>query len=130
MSLPYLPSADLDDRNEIIRHYFTLGFKYDEILAFLSSFHNYTLSLAQLKRILKRLGLGRRGSSKDQIQTVINAVENELRGTGKDLGYRAMHAKITKFCSIVTDRETVRLVLNHLDPDGVFFRRQRRLRRR
>jgi hypothetical protein len=126
MSFPYLPSAGLD-RNVIITQYFTFGFKYDEILAFLSLFHNYTLSLTH---ILKKLDLGQRGRSKDQIQTVINAVENELRGTGKDLEYRAMHAKITKFCSIVTDRETVRLVLRHLDPDGVLFRRQRRLRRR
>jgi hypothetical protein len=41
-----------------------------------------------------------------------------------------MHQKITKLYQLVTDRETVRLILNHLDPEGVQFRRQRRLRRR
>ena len=78
MSLPYLPSADLDDRNEIIRRYFTLGFKYDEILAFLSSFHKYTLSLAQLKRILKRLNW--LGTYDLDIILTSNCTSNQLYG--------------------------------------------------
>ena len=39
-----------------------------------------------------------------------------------------MHDKLRKNHRIVTDRETVRLILSHLDPDGVQIRRQRRLR--
>jgi hypothetical protein len=41
-----------------------------------------------------------------------------------------MHAKLTKIHHIATDRETVRKILNFIDPDGVRIRRQRRLRRR
>ena len=47
-------------RNRLILQYFNLGMKYAEIVAFLSSYHGITLSVQQLKRVLKQLGRSRR----------------------------------------------------------------------
>ncbi|XP_013381978.1 uncharacterized protein LOC106152794 [Lingula anatina] len=131
MSQENLPLIGFDnEKDTLIATYFELGFKYQEILAFLATIHEWPMSLVQLKRNLKRLGLGRRSLYKDSFQSVTEAVQFELRGTGKDLGYRSMHDRITKIHKLVTDRETVRVILNYLDPEGVQCRRQRRLRRR
>ena len=52
-------------RNDIIENYFHLGLEYSEILLFLGLFHGITLSLRQLKRLLKAKGLGRRRNPSD-----------------------------------------------------------------
>ena len=129
-SRAYLPfTTATTDKNDLIKSYFQLGFNYLDIVSFLVLYHNTNISLRQVKRILKKLNLSRR-RHKDDIQVITELVERELCGTGRDLGYRSMHEKLLKIHHAVTDRETVRLILQHLDPDGVQFRRQRRLRRR
>lgn len=117
------------DREELIGHYFTLGFAYQEIVMFLHAIHGFTVSLRQLKRILRSLNLYRR-KHKHDINIVARSVEEELNGSGINLGYRSMHRRLMQMHGIVTDRETVRLVMKHLDPDGVMSRIQRRLSRR
>ena len=73
-----------------IGHYQTiLGLDYTEILLYLMLFHGITLSLRQLKNILKTKGLGRRRNRSD-LREVIQAVEEELRGSGSSIGYRQM----------------------------------------
>ena len=54
-----------DNDNDIIENYFHLGLEYSEILLFLGLFHGITLSLRQLKRLLKAKGLGRRRNPSD-----------------------------------------------------------------
>ena len=49
------------DREELIIFYFSLGHSYKRILNFLS-LHGVSLSMRQLKRKLKKLHLGRRGT--------------------------------------------------------------------
>ena len=90
MSLSYLPFSDDQnpDRDELIDKYFSLGFKYEEILGFLCTYQSCVLSLVQLKRILKRLGLGRRGRSKDNIQSVMNVIRVEL------LAHKGFHIEV------------------------------------
>ena len=75
------------ERTDLIKHYFSLGLQYSEILAFLLSFHGIQLSLRQLRRILRREGLRRRKDHSD-IEQVINAIETELEGSGNRIGYR------------------------------------------
>ena len=53
------------ERADLIKHYFSLGLQYSEILAFLLSFHEIQLSLRQLRRILRREGLRRRKDHSD-----------------------------------------------------------------
>ena len=79
-------AAVLTARAGLIDQYFNLGLNYSEILLFLGLSHGCFLSIRQLKRILKHLGLGRRNRSNPQI--ICEAIEEELHGSGSMLGYR------------------------------------------
>lgn len=84
----YLPINEGNiDRNEAIRCYFSLGFNASEILGFLLNVHGIQLSMRQLRRILKRLGCKRKGQSTD-FGIIVQAIEQELRGSGSIIGYR------------------------------------------
>ena len=127
----YLPlqSPGLYERDGLIERYFMLGFDYIEIVAFLALGHGIFLSLRQLKRILRQRSLRRRGRPSDGWD-VLAAVENELNGSGSSVGYRLMHQRLRIDYHLQVDRETVRLVLKALDPEGVEARSKRKLRRR
>ena len=49
----------------LVRAYFEAGYAYSLILRFLESLHSITLSLRTLKRLLRQMGLRRRGSVRD-----------------------------------------------------------------
>ena len=117
------------NRNEIIEEYFKFGFCYSEILSFLLLCHGISISLRQLKRIIKQRGLYRRKHPSD-LRIVVDVIQHELRGAGCCLGYRLMHQKLQNEYGLTTDRETVRKVLKGLDPEGVQNRSRKRLRRR
>ena len=127
----YIPTlqANPGGRNDIIESYFRLGLNYTEILLYLVLFHGITLSLRQLKRILKTKGLGRRRNPSD-LREVCQAVEEELRGSGSSIGYRQMTQRLLNDYRLVVDRETVRELLKILDPEGVELRGRRSLKRR
>ena len=126
--LPYLPAlrSGQRSRNLLIQEYFNLGFGYTEILAFLCILHGIHLSLCDLKRILCRNGLRRRGTSSN-LHDVISAVEQELSHSGSLLGYRQMHQRITLDYGMIVDRETIRQILVALDPSGVRERARHKL---
>lgn len=92
-SLAVLPSYSPAIRNntvmrdEIIENYFSLGLTAPEIALFLISVHGIGISLRQLKRTLRRLGCTRR-RRRSNLNEVVEAVEEELRGSGSLLGYR------------------------------------------
>ena len=117
------------ERDELIERYFSIGLGYDEILLFLALLHSITLSIRQLKRILRSRGLRRRGNRSDPRQ-VCRAVEEELRGSGSTIGYRHMTQRLGVNYGLVVDKATVRELLKILDPDGVAARSRHRLRRR
>ena len=48
------------ERDELIGAYFRLGYEYKLIVCFLHFKHGVNISLRQLKRVLRRLGLRRR----------------------------------------------------------------------
>lgn len=128
----YLPCdfhVDFLNRGELIRTYFNLGFTYIEILAFLSQKHGIRLGLRQLCRILRSMGLKRKKTFID-FPAVIGAIEFELSHTGGTMGYRSMQSRLRNVHDVHVDRESVRLILRYLDPDGVNLRQQRRLYRR
>ena len=116
-------------RTDLIKHYFSLGLQYSEILAFLLSFHGIQLSLRQLRRILRREGLRGRKDHSD-IEQVINAIETELEGSGNRIGYRQMHQRLRNDYGFVVQKEIVREIIKELDPVGVQARSSKRLRRR
>lgn len=115
-------------RDDLIEHYFRLGIQYSEILHFLSALHGITLSLRQLKRILKLRDLSRNHYS--SLNDIVDGIESELSGSGKLVGYRAMHQRITMWHGLSVSRETVRILLKNLDPVGVERRSRHKLTRR
>ena len=126
----YVPLSRVEiDRDTLISVYFNLGFTCNEIAAFLKKCHGIQLSVRQLKRVLKSKGLQRK-RRKSLLQHVVNAVREELNGSGNLIGYRQMHRRIMIDHGLVIDRDTVRIILKHLDPAGVEHRSRRTFRRR
>ena len=111
-----------------ITSYFLSGYSYDEILTTLSSIHGVDISMRQLHRKLRSLGLYRRGHH-DSINVIINAINTELQGSGSDFGHRLMHQKL-RSKRYTIDRESVQIALKFLDPNGVESRTSHRFRRR
>ena len=97
---------------DLIESYFNHELEYTEILLFLVFSQGINLSLRQVKRILKAKGLERR-KNPSNLREVVQAVEEELRGSGSHIGYRQMTQRL------VVGKEIVRELLNILDPDGV-----------
>ena len=127
----YIPAIETHglSRDDIVEKYFTLGFSNAEILGFIVNVHGIRLSLRQLKRILQKRNCKRR-NDQDDLEDVVRAIENELNGSGSIIGYRSMHQRLTNEYGLVVTRNTVRLILKILDPDGVESRSRHRLRRR
>ena len=127
----YIPTLQVNPggRNDFVERYFRLGFDYTEILLYLMLFHGTSLSLRQLKRLLKAKGLGRRRNPSD-LREVCDAVEEELRGSGSNIGYRQMTQRLVNDYGLIVDRETVRELLKILDSEGVELRAKRSLKRR
>ena len=79
----------MEDRNDLIEHYFNLGYQQKEILSCLLLIHDQSLSSRQLRRILALRGLTRR-KHVSKLSTVINRKERELQSSGRNIGYRSM----------------------------------------
>ena len=107
----------LKNRDEVIQQYFKGGLSDNEILSVLSAHHNLSLSISQLKRLFKKLGLSRR-KPKSSINDFLPFVINELESSSKCLGYRAMHQKLL-MNGFIVDHEILRLILKELHPLGV-----------
>ena len=117
------------ERDNLIKSYFHLGLQYQEILAFSILSHGIVRSLHQLQRILACRGL-RRGHTTSDIDDVLQAVETDLSGSGRIVGYRGMWQRLRQDHNLVIGKETVRHVLRIVDPEGVERRSKNRLRRR
>ncbi|XP_062422189.1 uncharacterized protein LOC134102881 [Pungitius pungitius] len=113
---------------QYIEDYFKRGFTTDEILQLLSSLHGIVLSKRTLERILNKKQLWRR-KNKTDVAEVATFIEQQLETSGQCHGYRWMHQKCWLH-GIITDRETVRILLQLLDGEGVDLRSRNRLRRR
>ena len=112
----------------LIRHYFKANFSYSEVLHFLATFHGIKITLRHLHRLLRKYKLYRR-RGKSPINQLLEFVKNELCGSSSSFGYRTMHMKLREQ-GFVVDKETVRIVLKSLDPQGVEKRSAHRLQRR
>jgi hypothetical protein len=126
---PALGALDTPNRDELVEKYFHLGLKAVEILGFLTNVHGFTLSLRQLKRILRARGCRRRKAPSD-FDEVVRIIEVELRGSSSLLGYRALHQRLTNDYGLIVTRSVVRRILKVVDPEGVQARSRHRLRRR
>ena len=101
---------------------------YTEIISFLFVYHGIQTALRQLNRILRKLGLFHR-KFKASITSVISAIQTELAFSSSSSGYRMIHQKVRQK-KLVIDRETFRIAMRSLDPEGVTARFRHRLERR
>ena len=99
--------------------YIAQGLHRHEILDFLErDFSQYAWSLRTLDRRCGYFGIRRHDEAvtMDQLRT---AVQNELDGPGKLLGYRAMHVKIRQVYKLNVPRQAVHNMMYDLDPHGL-----------
>ena len=86
----------------------------------MSNLHNTNMSLRSLHRILRARGLRRRGRSIN-MQDIMAEIMDEIRSNGSGKGYREMHQALTRK-GFAADKDSARLVLKGLDPEGVALR--------
>lgn len=118
----------MERRDSLIREYFYIGLKQAEILAFLRHLHNIEISERTLKRILRRLSLHRK-KCYSNLGDVVIFLEELLAKSSHLHGYRWMHLKCLQ-TGLVVPQSIVRELLSLLDPEGVEFRKRKRLQRR
>ena len=116
------------EKETVICHNFRSGFPYKEIVYFLKEFHSINITIRHLNRLLRSYGLFKRGN-RSSINDVIDFIYKELEGSISCFGCRSMHGKL-RGADFNVSRETVRIVLKNLDPDGVRARNAHRLTRR
>ena len=114
---------------QAIRHYFKRGFKYNDILRFLSKFHDVNISHRTLLNRLCDYGLKRRLLDVNE-EEVRRCIQAELNGSGSSLDYRAMWRTVVSKYGIHTPRSVIERLLRELDVAGTEQRRSHRLQRR
>ena len=86
------------DEQDVIEHYFNLGYTNEIILEFLKRFHHIKISLRTLKRRLRSFGLRRKGNIIDEAR-IRAVIIRELSGPGRLQGYRSKwHTLRNKSC--------------------------------
>ena len=103
-----------DEIDAAITMYHRLGYNQSEIVNSLLANHDKVISERHLRRYLTRLGLYRRRQHSD-VADVALYILKEIELYGQLLGYRMMHMKCL-WAGFVVSRETVRRLLNLLDP--------------
>ena len=112
----------------LIKRYFEAGLQYHEIILILAFRHKVHVSLRTMNRILRKLHLKRKNCPIDT-REIISNFQYEIQESGGCLGYRSMHHRLI-LSGYQCNRETVRLALKSLDPEGVDMHKTHRLTRR
>ena len=107
------------------------GFTYIEISEFLRVRHGYVMNLSTLKRWFREKGMIKRPleAIRNDTSDILEAVRDELSGSGADIGYRRIH-KALKWKGYIWRRDDVRQIVKQLNPDSIKLRKRRRLHRR
>ena len=123
---PYdLQGLDIED---IIKEYFLANLPYTDMLYFLTTFHNFDISLRHLHRLLRKLGLCRR-KQRTLLNEVIEFIRTKISTSSSSFGYRVMLCKLREN-RFVIDSQAVCFIMKALDPEGVANRSAKRLNRR
>ena len=87
----------MERRKDLVRHYFYMEMQQIEIVSIHACSHNIFISERHLRRVLKDCNLHRRKHLSD-FKDVVDFIENEIRGSGKQHGYLWMcHSPIYAF---------------------------------
>lgn len=90
--------------------------------------HDVSIIMRSLHRIFRQNDL----KCKNKIEcsrTIVLTIVNELKRRSFLFCYRTMH-QLLNSCGISANRETVRIAIKSIDPQGVALRRKHRLTRR
>ena len=113
-----------------LRKYVSQNFKRSEILDFVQrDFPEYTWSTATLDRRLRHFGIYYINYD-TPVAAVSDAVQKELEGPGKLLGYRAMNQKLRTEHDVQVPRHLVYNVMAELDPEGLEARNLQRKKKK
>ena len=110
---------------EFVKGYFSLAMNHTEILQSLVHLNTIVLSMRTLRSVLKFAALYRRKEYSDILDVSIYLMEL-LRNSNKSHGYKFVHLKCIQK-GFVIRQETVRLLLQIVDPAGVEHRRRSRI---
>jgi hypothetical protein len=117
------------EREDLIHQYFNRNYSYAEIVLVLNFSHGIYLSIRHLKRLLKQLNLNRR-ITWTPLDVVFKALNEELVGSGRHLGYKFMWHRLKVKYNIQVKRDVVLSMTRFIDSQGVERRRARRFFRR
>ncbi len=110
-----------EDENlrKAMKEYVKQGLKREKALDFLRrDFPQYTWSVRSLDRRLRHFNINYNDKNVD-FEQVKHAIEEELKGPGKLLDYRAMHKKVRQKYDLFVTCDKVYDMLYTLDPEGV-----------
>ena len=136
MADAWIRNSDWEDDNDLnndLAKFVSLNLKRMEILDFLrKDYPMYAWSLRSLARRMQYFGI--QFTDYDvEVNDEEAAVEKEISGPGKLLGYRAMHKKIREIHGLSVPRDLVYMVMAKVDPRGLEerggVRKARRTRR-
>ena len=133
----WIRNSDWEDDNDLnndLAKFVSLNLKRMEIADFLrKDYPMYALSLRSLARRMQYFGTFQFTAYDVEVNDVEAAVEKEISGPGKLLGYRAMHKKIREIHGLNVPRDLVYMVMAKVDPRGLEetggFGKARRIRR-
>ena len=116
--------TDDEHLKEVLTKYVQQGLQRSEALDFLrGKFPEYVWSIRSLDRRLRHFNIFYNDRSV-QVQDLKEAIDEELKGPGKLLGYRALHKKIRLEHGLNVTRDQVYDVMSELDPQGLEARGQ------
>jgi DNA-directed RNA polymerase subunit RPC12/RpoP len=127
----YCPSCGskiIAEEQNLIRYYFSRGYKYRSIVSLLSKNHGIQICERTLKSRLHEYGLQRRFSAYDE-QQVRQRIIKELNGPGCMGGYRSIWHTL-RMEGFQVPRHAVEEIVRELDAEGCELRKTKRLRRR
>ena len=122
MADAWIRNSDWEDDNDLnkdLAKFVSLNLKRMEILDFLrKDYPMYAWSLRSLARRMQYFGI-QFTDCDVEVNDVEAAVEKEILGQGKLLGYRAMHKKIREIHGLDVPRDLVYMVMAKVDPRGL-----------
>ena len=122
MADAWIRNSDWEDDNDLnndLAKFVSLNLKRMEIVDFLrKDYPMYAWSLRSLARRMQYFGI--QFTDYDvEVNDVEAAVEKEISGPGKLLGYRAMHEKIREIRGLNVPKDLVYMVMAKVDPSGL-----------
>lgn len=119
-----------EDYLEIIKKYFSKDYSHKMIVKMIRKKYNVIISLRNLSRILSKHSLKRKNIVESSYEELLMAIQLELQGSGRLLGYRSMWQRLRKKYNLKVKQKTVMVALKLIDPEGVEARSRYRLKRR